>query len=199
MFLFWPGFGHTRTHESISIRPSCLGVWLGSSSHGRQIRSLAFCILAGLGLPWLHTHMPRFCSHTRIPFSLSFGAWCTCQWCHTHTCGCQRTRTVTLLLGFGSSFYSDSSALCVAKIRIWNKKRIWKGKSLFCLLNFGPNLLFFPRPQNRLFRLFELPKPFVRPPLSGFRVTWQQFSLFLLYLFWLNLWKIILNHKKIIK
>jgi len=131
MFLFWPGFGHTRTHESVSIRPSCLGVWLGSSSHGRQIRSLAFCILAGLGLPWLHTHMPRFCSHTRIPFSLSFGAWCTCQWCHTHTCGCQRTRTVILLLGFGSSFYSDSSALCVAKIRIWNKKKNMERKKSF--------------------------------------------------------------------
>ena len=69
-------------------------------------------------------------------------------------------------------------------------------KVISASLNFGPNSFFLPRPQNQLFRLLELPKPFARPPLSSFRVTWQQFSLFLLYLFWLNLWKIILNYKK---
>ena len=68
--------------------------------------------------------------------------------------------------------------------------------SLNFRLNFRLNPFFFPRPQNQLFRLLELPKSFVRHHLSGFRMTWQQFSLFLLYLFWLNLWKIILNHKK---
>ena len=69
-------------------------------------------------------------------------------------------------------------------------------KILFASLNFGLNPFFLPKPQNWLFRLLELPKPFARPPLSGFRVTWQRFSFFLLYLFWLNLWKIILNYKK---
>ena len=72
-----------------------------------------------------------------------------------------------------------------------------KEKILSASLEFGPNSFLLPRPQNRLFILLELLKLFARPPLSGFRVTWQRFSLFLLYLFWQNLWKIILNYKKL--
>ena len=55
----------------------------------------------------------------------------------------------------------------------WKKEKV-----ISASLNFGPNLFFLTRPQNRLFRLPELPKPFVRPPFSGFRVMWQQFSFF---------------------
>ena len=37
-----------------------------------------------------------------------------------------------------------------------------KGKKIISAsLNFGPNLFFLPRPQNRLFRLLKLLKPFV--------------------------------------
>ena len=48
----------------------------------------------------------------------------------------------------------------------------FEGKSHFCLPQLWTESLFLPRLQNQLFRLLELPKPFVWPPLSGFRVTW---------------------------
>ena len=45
----------------------------------------------------------------------------------------------------------------------------------------------------------QLLKPFILPPWPGYKRFWRRFCLFLFYLFRLNLWKIIVNHKKIIK
>jgi hypothetical protein len=66
-------------------------------------------------------------------------------------------------------------------------------------LNFRESPLFLPKLQNRAKHLPQLLKPFILPPWSCYKQFWKRFCFFLFYLFWLNLWKIIVNHKKTIK
>jgi hypothetical protein len=66
-------------------------------------------------------------------------------------------------------------------------------------LNFRKSSPFLPELQNWAIHLLQLLKPFILPPWPYYKYFWRQFCLFLFYLFRLNLWKIIVNHRKIIK
>ena len=70
---------------------------------------------------------------------------------------------------------NECSGISVSVFSLTKSRVFFIEKILSASLNFGQNLLFFSRSQYRLFRLLELPKPFVRPPLISFRVTWQRF------------------------
>jgi len=71
-----------------------------------------------------------------------------------------------------------------------------KWKALFTSLNYRSSLYFHLKLENRIFCLLELMKLDIWPPWVVFP---SGFPIFLLCLFWINLWKIIVKRKKIIK
>jgi hypothetical protein len=66
-------------------------------------------------------------------------------------------------------------------------------------LNFRKSPFFITELQNQAKHLPQLLKPFILPLWPCYKQFWRRFCLFLFYLFRLNLWKIIVNHRKIIK
>jgi hypothetical protein len=66
-------------------------------------------------------------------------------------------------------------------------------------LNFHGSLLFLSELQNQAKHLSQLLKPFILSPWPCYKQFLRRFCLFVFYLFRLNLWKIIINHRKIIK
>ena len=87
---------------------------------------------------------------------------------------------------------------CVANGLPWTIKNRGKeeGKSICYLPQLSRKSAFPPKLQNRAKHLPQLLKPFILPPWPCYKQFWIRFWLFLFYLFRLNLWKIIVNHRK---
>jgi hypothetical protein len=116
-------------------------------------------------------------------------------------------RKKNIVLGFWPTFVSPRSCCLSRPVPLPTAARpvrlgccSAKGKKVHITsLNFRKSPFFITELQNQAKHLPQLLKPFILPLWPCYKQFWRRFCLFLFYLFRLNLWKIIVNHRKIIK